>query len=143
MIDKTNGHLISETALHPVVPTNYALTVGEDVTLLFDTRRIRVLSRREDSSYALDSVIYPREEYHWDEPAILTNYNYVFAYDGERLAFLQDDPVEGLRIFVFRDGEVVAHVLCKSSLHKEERYYVLCPPLTPPKYGWEAEWKAS
>lgn len=115
VIDKTDGHLISETALHPVVPTNYALTVGEDVTLLFDTRRIQVLSRREDRFYALDSMIYPREEYHWDEPAILTNYNYVFAYDGERLAFLQNDPIEGLRIFVFRDGEVVAHVLCKKA----------------------------
>lgn len=142
VLDKTDGHLIGKTSLHRFTPTDYAMTVQEDVTLLIDSHRIQILSRREDGSYGTDSEVCPGEAYQWEDPGFMTTLNYAFAYDGERLAILRDHPTEGLEIVVLKDSTVLVHVLCVTSLHKEQRYYsvCLCPPMPTRKYALEAGW---
>lgn len=141
VINRTDGHLLGITPLQSIDLTRYTLTVQKDVVLLIDRHRIQVLSRREDGSYGLGSTIYPQDEYEWMDPVFMTGLNFAFAYDGKRLAILSDDADEGMRIYVLEDGVVTAHVLLTSSLHKEQRYFALCPPLTLTEAGIVAEWR--
>ncbi len=140
-VDKTDGHLLGETPLEGIDTEQYSITVQKDVIILIDNYRIQVLARRESGAYGLDSVILPQEHLHWEDPHIFNDYNLTFAYDGERLAILENDAALGLRIRVVEDGVVTTHVVFSSSLQKEQYYYPICAPLTPRQKGLEAEWQ--
>lgn len=140
-VDKTDGHLLGETPLESIDTEQYSLTVQKDIVILIDNYRIQVLARRESGAYGLDSVILPQEHLHWEDPLIFNDYNLTFAYDGVRLAVLENDAAQGLRIRVVEDGAVTAHVVFSSSLQKEKRPNPVCDPLKPRQKGLEAEWR--
>jgi hypothetical protein len=140
-VDKTDGHLLGETPLESIDTEQYSAIVQKDVIILIDNYRIQVLARKESGAYGLDSVILPQEHLHWEDSRIFNDYNLTFAYDGERLAILENDVVLGLRIRVVEDGVVTAHVVFSNSLQKEQYYDPICAPLLPRQKGLEAEWR--